>query len=61
VWHGVAGVADVLSVIIGSEMLKIVPGRVSTEVSCCALEFFCQLSSSGSSNQQQIAVLQTVL
>lgn len=27
-----AGVADVLSVIIGSEMLKIVPGRVSTEV-----------------------------
>jgi hypothetical protein len=30
-----AGVADVLSVIIGSEMLKIVPGRVSTEVRWC--------------------------
>lgn len=27
-----AAVADVLSVIIGCEMLKIVPGRVSTEV-----------------------------
>jgi transaldolase len=34
--YGAAGVADVLSVIIGSEMLKIVPGRVSTEVSCSA-------------------------
>jgi hypothetical protein len=34
-----AGVADVLSTIIGAEMLKIVPGRVSTEVcvtcACC--------------------------
>lgn len=27
-----AGVADVLSTIIGAEMLRIVPGRVSTEV-----------------------------
>jgi hypothetical protein len=31
-FSAVAGVADVLSVIIGAEMLKIVPGRVSTEV-----------------------------
>jgi hypothetical protein len=30
--HCAAGVADVLSTIIGAEMLKIVPGRVSTEV-----------------------------
>lgn len=32
VWCAAAGVADALSVIIGCEMLKIVPGRVSTEV-----------------------------